>query len=72
MDHEIQECSFRPAKGGMISETRWKTAGGKFGPDYKTETAVHGSLGHAVRHLKSVMGQAEHKKKEKSGSMKKA
>lgn len=71
MDHEIQECSFRPAKGGMISETRSKTAGGKFGPDYKTETAVHGSLGHAVRHLKSVMEPGS-KKKEKSGSMKKA
>ncbi len=68
-DHEVQEVSFKPATGGMISETRRKMAGdGKFGPEWKTETAVHANLGHAIRHLKSTMegGNKGMKKKEKS------
>ncbi len=71
----LVEVSFKPATGGMISETRHKTSGGKFGPDYKYDTAVHGSLGHAVRHLKAAFGHAGKKKaavgKEKNASMRK-
>ncbi len=67
---ELIEVSFKPATGGMISETRHKTGGGKFGPDYKHDTAVHGSLGHAVRHLKTAFGKAAGKK-EKGASMRK-
>lgn len=38
---ELQEISFKPAQGGLISETRRKTDGGRMVPDWKTETAVH-------------------------------
>lgn len=75
--HELIEVSFKPATGGMISETRHKMGGGKFGPDYKHDTAVHGSLGHAVRHLKAAFGKASGKKdasmkkSDRSASMKK-
>ncbi len=69
---ELIEVSFKPATGGMISETRHKTGGGKFGPDYKYDTAVHGSLGHAVRHLKAAFGKAAGgKKSDRSASMRK-
>lgn len=62
---ELQDVTFRPAKGGLISETSHRIKGGKFGQDYKRETAVHGSLGHAVRHLKSVMGGGKSSMKKK-------
>ncbi len=65
-DHELLEISFKPATGGMISESRHRTNGDKFGPDYKHETAVHPSIGHAVRHLKTSMGKAMGKKKNES------
>jgi len=67
---ELIEVSFKPATGGMISETRHKTGGGKFGPDYKHDTAVHGSLGHAVRHLKAAFGQVGASKKKEPGMKK--
>lgn len=72
---ELQDVTFRPAKGGLISETSHKVKGGKFGPDYKRETAVHGSLGHAMRHMKDVFGSGggspAKKKREKGASMRK-
>ncbi len=59
---QLDEVSFRPATGGLISETRRKSKNGDFGSDYKRETAVHSNIGQAVRHLKSVMGSGVEKK----------
>ncbi len=72
-DHkEVMEVSFKPAAGGMISETRTKGKAGKFGHDYENHVAVHGSIGHAARHLKKVMEYAEgHSKKSMSPRMEK-
>lgn len=61
----LQDVTFRPAIGGMISETSTKKEG-KMGPDYRRETAVHPSIGHAVRHLKSLFGGEERTGKKKS------
>lgn len=66
----VQGIEFKPATGGMISETRHKVSGGKYGPDYKYETAVHPSIGHAVRHLKAAFGKKS-EKKGKGSSMRK-
>lgn len=67
----VESIDFKPAIGGMISETRRKVSGGKFGPDWKHETAVHPSIGHAVRHLKAAFGKSAGKKSDRSASMKK-
>jgi hypothetical protein len=57
---ELIEVSFKPAKGGIISETRTKVKrGGQGGGpdyDYETENGAHPDLAHAAAHLKSTMG----------------
>jgi hypothetical protein len=59
---EVCEVSFKPAKGGVISETRtkMKRGGQGGGPDYdyKTENGVHPSMEHASAHLKSTLGHS--------------
>lgn len=56
----IESVSFRPAKGGVISETshRTKRSGQGGGPmhDYDHETAVHPSMEHAQAHLGKMLG----------------
>lgn len=56
---ELIEVSFKPAKGGVISETRskHKRGGQGGGPDYdyETENAVHSSAEAAGKHLASTM-----------------
>jgi hypothetical protein len=72
---ELIEISFRPAKGGLISETRHKSRGNGFMSD--SETAVHPNIGHAMKHMKESVGAEPLKKKEpgakkaKSASMRK-
>lgn len=52
----LQSIEFKPAKGGVISETRVrKTTPGRDYPDYTTETAVHASVEDAIDHLKSKL-----------------
>lgn len=57
---EVCEVSFKPAKGGLVSETRTKSKrGGQGGGpdyDYETENGVHSTLEHASKHLKSTLG----------------
>ena len=57
---ELVTVEYRPAKNGIISETRTRTArGGQGGgPDYDLdhETAVHRNAGEAQAHLGRVMG----------------
>jgi hypothetical protein len=57
---ELLEVSYRPAKGGLISETRTRTprGGQGGGPDFdhETEQAVHKNLKHAQAHLAKCMG----------------
>ncbi len=65
----LQDVTFRPATGGMISETSSKHEG-KMGLDYKREIAVHPSVGHAVRHLKSLFGNTERPGKKKTSMRK--
>lgn len=68
---EVEHVSFRPAKGGIVSETSMKTTrGGQGGGplhDYGSETAVHGSMAHAVKHLKEKMGHCFGGGEEKEG-----
>lgn len=79
-DREISEqvagIEFKPADGGMISETRHRTAGDKYGPSFEHKTAVHAKLSDAVAHLKKHMGGSFAKKqspekKSKGASMRK-
>ncbi len=57
---EVKEVSFRPAKGGVVSETRreYKRGGQGGGPmmDHESETAVHADMKSAMSHMKSCMG----------------
>lgn len=57
---EVKEVSFRPAKGGIVSETRKETKrGGQGGgpiSDYEHETAVHPTIESAHEHLSAMMG----------------
>jgi hypothetical protein len=57
---EIEEVAFRPAKGGIISETRTKTKrpgqGGGPSYDYDHDTEVHPSMEHAQAHLEAKLG----------------
>lgn len=57
---KIIAMEFRPAEGGMVSETHTETPrGGQGGGpmmDHDSETAVHGSMEHAVAHMKKHMG----------------
>jgi hypothetical protein len=57
---EIVEVSFKPATGGIVSETRSKMRrGGQGGGpdwDYETESGVHPTLKHASEHLKATLG----------------
>lgn len=59
---EVMEVSFRPAKGGVISETRSRTKrGGQGGGpdyDYETENGVHPTVKHAAAHLEKTLGHA--------------
>jgi hypothetical protein len=59
---EVTEVGFRPAKGGVVSETRrrFKRSGQGGGPDFdhETETAVHATPESAAAHLKTVLGHA--------------
>lgn len=66
---DIDSIDFKPATGGLISTTRRMSKGGKFGPDYKSETAVHPSLDHAVRHMKKTFGESLSKKKKEKEPM---
>lgn len=56
---ELLEVSYRPAKGGVVSETRTRTkrSGQGGGPDFdhESETGVHPSLEHAQAHMASVL-----------------
>ncbi len=57
---EVDEVSFKPAEGGVISETRskYKRGGQGGGPDYDYEhtTAIHSTIEHAQAHLAKTMG----------------
>lgn len=59
---EVESVTFRPAKGGVVSETTtaYKRGGQGGGPDreYEHETAVHPTHEHAAAHLKSMLGHA--------------
>lgn len=58
---EVQEVTFRPAKGGVVSETRmkYKRGGQGGGPmnDYESQTAVHSSHEEPSKHLKAMLGR---------------
>lgn len=58
---EIEGVHFKPAKGGLISETsmKFKRGGQGGGPmhDYEHETAVHPTMEHAQAHLAKMMSQ---------------
>lgn len=59
---DVLEVAFKPARGGLISETRIRRKVGKsasydLGPS-DSETAVHPSIGHAVKHLKDTFGSS--------------
>jgi hypothetical protein len=55
----VVEVSFRPAKGGVVSETRTETKrggqGGGPSMDYDQETAVHPTAEDAHAHLDKMM-----------------
>lgn len=57
---EVKEVSFKPAKGGIVSETRreFKRGGQGGGPshDYEHETAVHPDMKSAHAHMAAMMG----------------
>jgi hypothetical protein len=59
---EVESVSFRPAKGGMISEThmRIKRGGQGGGPvhDYESNTAVHPDMKSAHAHLTAMLGHS--------------
>lgn len=59
---EVTHVSFKPAKGGIVSETHKETKrGGQGGGpmhDYDTETAVHPTIESAHAHLTAMMGHA--------------
>lgn len=67
---EVKEVSFKPAKGGIVSETRKevKRGGQGGGPnyDYEHETAVHPTIESAHAHLTAMMGHAFAGKEEKA------
>jgi hypothetical protein len=57
---EVQEVSFRPAEGGLVSEThtKFKRSGQGGGPDFdhERETAIHPTIEHAHDHLSAMLG----------------
>ena len=57
---KLVAVEFRPAKNGIISETRTRTprGGQGGGPDFdhETEQAVHPNVKHAQAHLAKCMG----------------
>jgi hypothetical protein len=57
-----ESVEFRPAKGGVVSETRYKVArGGQGGGpthDYEHESGVHATKEDAHAHLDKMMGGA--------------
>jgi len=57
---EVMGLEFKPAKGGLISETttKYKRGGQGGGPmeDHERESAVHPTIKHAQEHLAAVMG----------------
>jgi len=57
---EVMRLEFKPAKGGLISEThmKYKRGGQGGGPmeDHEMESAVHRPMKHAQEHLAAVMG----------------
>lgn len=59
---EVISVEFRPAKGGVVSETRtkYKRGGQGGGPmdDYEHETAVHSTKEDAAAHLHAALGKA--------------
>lgn len=59
---EVESVTFRPAKGGVISETarKIKRGGQGGGPmhDYEHETTVHPTIESAHEHLTAMMGHA--------------
>lgn len=66
----VDSVEFRPADGGLVSETRGKLKSpgkGKsmIGPEYKHSTGVHTTLSSAVAHMKKNL--AHHFAKKKSG-----
>lgn len=48
---KLHSVTFKPADGGMISETKHTTDDSQYPSDSNTTTAVHSSLSHAQRHL---------------------
>lgn len=66
---EVKEVSFKPAKGGVVSETRKevKRGGQGGGPmhDYEHETAVHPDMESAHAHLSAMMSHCFKGKEEK-------
>jgi hypothetical protein len=67
---KIEGVEFRPAEGGLVSETRKKVSrggsGGGPGYDYDHETAVHHSMDDAKAHLESCLGHVFKGGKEES------
>lgn len=59
---EVEAVEFRPAKGGVISETKTKVhRGGQGGGpdyDYEREETGHPTHEHAAAHLKKMLGHA--------------
>ena len=57
---EVLGIEFKPAKGGLVSEThmRYKRGGQGGGPDWdhESETGVHPNMEHAHAHLEAMMG----------------
>lgn len=57
---EVTGIEFRPAQGGMMSETHTRTqrSGQGGGPlmEHESEMAIHPSMEHAKAHLEKCMG----------------
>jgi hypothetical protein len=66
----IESLEYKPADGGVVSETRSKVSRGGSGGgpsyDYDHKTAVHSSLEDAKAHLESCLGHCFAGSKEES------
>lgn len=50
---DVDSIDFRPAEGGLTSETRYNGKNGSFG---NTKRAIHPNLGSAMKHIKKTIG----------------
>jgi hypothetical protein len=66
MKESVESVEFRKAKGGMVSETRYKSKrsgqGGGGDYDYRHETAIHPNAEHAGKHLAKMFGGSDEPK----------